>query len=109
VIDEVESPEQFDDCVVLVERFVRTGDFPLSLSVLSCPDDCVESNADLASQLCKHAQCAALVADTTVNPYNWFVLDGMGNQTEVLVDGDALNDDDAFVIPDARRPTWFLR
>ena len=109
VIDAIEAPEEFDGCTVLVERHIRAGQFPVSLSVLSCPSGCFDSDTAVAMQLCNLAQCAALVSDSTVNPYNWVLLDGLGNQTEMLMDGDALDDHDAFVIPDARRPTWFLR
>ncbi|MEM7476015.1 MAG: hypothetical protein AAF483_13560 [Planctomycetota bacterium] len=109
LIEELCTTDQFDDCTVLAQRLSRAGDFPLSISILSAPQGCIESDSYLAIQLCKLAQCFALVADSSPDPYKWVILDGLGNQTEVLVDGDAMDDQDAFIIPDERRPTWFFR
>ena len=56
---------------------------------------------DLAIQLCKTLHCFCLISDQNVNPYSMFKIDAKGEKHAVLLEGDALDDRDEYIIMSA--------
>ena len=52
----------------------------------------------LAAQLCNKMHCFCLISDQTVNPYSWIKINRDGSRCTVLLEGDALDDHDEFIL-----------
>lgn len=52
----------------------------------------------LALRLCKILQCFCLISDQNINLYSMFKIDEKGEKHAVLLEGDALDNRDEFII-----------
>lgn len=100
LIERINSPQQFDGCKVLAQRWNRGGDFPQTVSILK-----TINNVDwtsLTERVCEAADCRALVSDDRPNPFSWIEFDGNGNRVSVHVDVHALDEREELRLTDSR-------
>ncbi|GES49208.1 hypothetical protein Rhsp01_18260 [Rhizobium sp. NBRC 114257] len=83
-------------CLVTSEAF---DDYSQTISIYHSSDLHPPLLLDAASQLARLLQRSLLVAnDETTNPYSFILISGAGEPSVVLVDPDALDENDRYVI-----------
>ena len=86
-----------DSCYLFVVS-TQIGGEVSQLLELNFHENTIIDMEDLAVRLCKKLQCFCLISDQNVNPYSMFKIDANGEKHAVLLEGDALDDRDEFII-----------
>jgi hypothetical protein len=55
---------------------------------------------------CRRLGCSCLVTDDTLDPHRWILVKPTGKTRVVLLDGDALDDRDEYIIDPDAVDTW---
>jgi hypothetical protein len=83
---------------LVVEQTSLDGEFPSRLSLYLFEESLVDTEPmAIAQQLSRNLACQCLMSDDDINPYSWLLVDA-GNVQKVMLDADALDDNDEFII-----------
>lgn len=90
---------------LVVEQTSLEGEFPSRLSLYLFEESLIDTEPmKIAQQLSRNLSCQCLMADDDINPYTWLLVDA-DNIQKVMVDADALDDNDEFII---KKPTQLI-
>lgn len=105
--EEGELQSVSDSIPVIIRRYQQSGDFPEALEiVLRRPEIWDRDEADGMRFFCRRMNCSCLVGDDTLHPDRWVLIEPTGKTRVVILDGEAIDERDEYIIDHDAVDTW---
>ena len=96
-----------DEVPVVIEKSRAGGDFPQRLDIVLRGNKLWERDeADNMRFFCRRMSCSCLVGDDTLDPERWVLIEPTGKTRVVIVDGEAIDERDEYIIDHDAVDTW---
>ena len=96
-----------DEVPVVIERSSIEGDFVQRLDIVLRGDQLWKRDEVNGMRLfCRRLDCSCLVTDDTPDTYRWVLIEPTGKTRVVILDGDALDQRDEYIIDQDAVDTW---
>ena len=99
VVDDIVETDVSDRVRVLCERMSVEGDFSIRLSIYLRDSNLDQSDSTLKiGQFCELLNCQCLVADESVNPYQWRLVQSSENWKLVYLNPKKLDENEEYIV-----------
>lgn len=96
VVDDLSDVGGYDTQKIVCELLPTEGDFVLRISIVLRSKELEgfvarQADTDLVSEVCERLQCRCLMADTSINPYQFLLVEGGRHVAKVDIDAECLD------------------
>lgn len=99
VIDDIAETDVSERVRVLCERMSVEGDFSMRLSIYLRDSNLEQIDSTLKiSQFCELLNCKCLVTNESVNPYQWWLVQGSQSWKLVYLDPKRLDENEEYIL-----------